>query len=167
MVDMRVIAMCVDTTFNAYVVGSTVFYFFVSSPVMMKNLGRERFVPLMMSLMRVYFTSICVALSASLAATYMHCEGEITSTTFLTQAAGLTCALINKFVIGPKALAAGKASFEERKGKDKDGSLEKFAVEGGASTTKVWHQTVVVFVFAMLGGVLPHLYELMSRVRDV
>jgi len=158
------VALFGDFVCNSYVVGATVWYFFISSPIIMKSLGRERFVPLMMTLMKVFFTSVCVALSVSLALTYIHTKGDTSSISFLTQLFGLTSAMMNKFVIGPKALAAGKASMDERKGKDKEGSLNKFASEGGSGGTKVWHRTVVLFVFSMLGGVLPHMFEVLGRV---
>mmetsp|Transcript_38217 Transcript_38217/g.92204 ORF Transcript_38217/g.92204 Transcript_38217/m.92204 type:complete len:178 (+) Transcript_38217:47-580(+) len=161
------VALFGDVICNSYVVGASVWYFFLSSPVMMKSLGREKFVPVMMSLMKVFFTSCCVSLSVSLALTYLHTKGQVGSASFLSQLVGLSGALLNKFVIGPNALAAGKASMGERKGKDADSSLSKFASDGGfggKGGTKFWHRTVVVFVFVMLGGVLVHLHGVVARV---
>eukprot|EP00284_Hemiselmis_tepida_P008958 CAMPEP_0174923226 /NCGR_PEP_ID=MMETSP1355-20121228/6438_1 /TAXON_ID=464990 /ORGANISM="Hemiselmis tepida, Strain CCMP443" /LENGTH=145 /DNA_ID=CAMNT_0016168885 /DNA_START=43 /DNA_END=477 /DNA_ORIENTATION=- len=137
------VALFGDIICNSYVVGASVWYFFLSSPVMMKSLGREKFVPLMMSLMKVFFTSCCVSLTASLALTYIHTKGNVGGLPFLSQLVGLAGALLNKFVIGPNALAAGKASMGERKGKDGEGSLGKFASEGGfggKGGTKFWHR---------------------------
>eukprot|EP00295_Goniomonas_pacifica_P001370 CAMPEP_0175812998 /NCGR_PEP_ID=MMETSP0107_2-20121207/4672_1 /TAXON_ID=195067 ORGANISM="Goniomonas pacifica, Strain CCMP1869" /NCGR_SAMPLE_ID=MMETSP0107_2 /ASSEMBLY_ACC=CAM_ASM_000203 /LENGTH=75 /DNA_ID=CAMNT_0017124891 /DNA_START=243 /DNA_END=470 /DNA_ORIENTATION=- len=63
---------------------------------------------------------------------------------------------VNKWVVVPRALAAGRASFKERYGKDADATKATFVSEGGAASTKTLHRTVVVFVTLMLVGIVPH-----------
>jgi hypothetical protein len=67
------------------------------------------------------------------------------------------------YFVVPNALKAGAASVAERRGKDSEGSMEKFAVEGGGKGTKFWHQTAAVaFVLLMTVGVTLHVWLLLK-----
>lgn len=50
----------------------------------------------------------------------------------ISSAVAAVAGFINYAVITPQALKAGKASVAERRGKDSEGSLKNFAVEGAA-----------------------------------
>lgn len=75
-----------------------------------------------------FFAYILVPLFLLLGAAYYD-GGQVR---IISAAVALFGGLTNFALIVPNALKAGKASVAERKGKDSEGSLKKFAVEGGA-----------------------------------
>eukprot|EP01062_Namystynia_karyoxenos_P017615 TRINITY_DN16503_c0_g1_i1.p2 TRINITY_DN16503_c0_g1~~TRINITY_DN16503_c0_g1_i1.p2 ORF type:complete len:161 (+),score=63.24 TRINITY_DN16503_c0_g1_i1:84-566(+) len=141
---------------SSFIIGSTAWFFFLQSPVLLSVLGREKFVPVQMRLTRTLFRSLTVAASAALAATVGAEWGDLGKAQ-LAAAVALTATLINTLAVVPRALQAGKASMGERKGKDSEGSTAKFASEGGSRSTAALHRTVVVFVVLMLAGSASHL----------
>lgn len=155
------IARTIDLLALAFAFGSTAWFFFVQSPVLVKRMGRDRFLPLQMSLALVLFRSISVALlvmaGAALAST--HAPG---STLVLTALVALAGAVINTVFILPRALKTGGVSLKEVQSIDEQKSVGNFVSQGGGQASAFWHRVVVVFVIVMLGGLVPHAVLLVS-----
>ncbi|MDP3231499.1 MAG: DUF4149 domain-containing protein [Myxococcales bacterium] len=155
------IARTIDLLALAYVFGSTAWFFFVQAPVLVKRMGRDRFVPLQMSLALVLFRSLSVALlvmaGAALAST--HAPG---STLVLTALVALAGAVINTVFVLPRALKTGGVSLKEVQSIDEQKSVGNFVSQGGGQASAFWHRVVVVFVLVMLGGLVPHAVLLVS-----
>ncbi|MDP1919052.1 MAG: DUF4149 domain-containing protein [Myxococcales bacterium] len=155
------IARTIDLLALAYVFGSTAWFFFVQAPVLVKRMGRDRFVPLQMSLALVLFRSLSVALlvmaGASLAST--HAPG---STLVLTALVALAGAVINTVFVLPRALKTGGVSLKEVQSIDEQKSVGNFVSQGGGEATAFWHRVVVFFVVVMLAGAVPHAVALVS-----
>eukprot|EP01135_Chromosphaera_perkinsii_P007941 Nk52_evm13s1073 gene=Nk52_evmTU13s1073 len=165
----------------AVVAGSTVWVFFIQSPFLFQYLGREKFVPIMIRLVGVFFQTTSIALLVmSLTSIYIFRDTsslEVASILFAFWAS-----LLNQFVIVPKATRAGWQSQKYRRGKDSTpgSSATNFTVDGGAGfvqedepsdtekkslsdKVKFLHRTVTIFVLLAAGGVLTHLFALVSR----
>ena len=159
--DISHIARALDLFALVFVFGSTVWFFFVQSPVLLKKLGREQFVPIQMRLIVVLLKTLTISLFIMLGAS----AGHSPFSSYPTIAAGiaLVAVLINKFAILPRALRAGGQGRADIKGKDSEGSTASFAVEGVGNRTKSLHRLVVLFVVIMLGGVTVHGIGLVAR----
>jgi hypothetical protein len=162
---MVLLATCLltcDVLLAGFTVGTTVWFFFVQSPFLFQRLGREKFVPIMMPLTRLWVTtmfgSVSCLLAVGVAGPLCVTSNDTPRTRLplsLTGLAWLAVAL-NKFLVVPKALKAGAKSHQERKG-DHSKDVKSFVVQGGSQTqTKAWHQTVVVFVLVMAGALVAH-----------
>jgi len=147
------IAQAVDSLATAFVLGATVWFFFVQSPTLIAHLGREKFVPIQMRLTVILFRALVVATVLSCAASLV---GGSSLSTMTTGAVALAGAAINHFVVVPRALRAGGQSRPEIKGRDGEGSTTSFAVKGVGDRTQLMHQLVVAFVVVMLGGTVGH-----------
>ena len=143
-----------DLSLSAGILFITVWFFFLQSPFLFNRLGRQRFVPIMMQITQLYFKVITMLNVAVFALSFVRVQLHAQ-----TVAAGfaLFATLINHFIIVPKALQAGRSSMKERVDNDDTSKVKDFVIDGGAKhSTKVWHQTVVAFVFAMVGGHVLH-----------
>ena len=141
-----------DMCFSAGVIFITVWFFFVQSPFLSNRLGREKFVPIMMQLMQLYFKFIVALHGIIVALSILRSGGQHTAI-----AAGLANAF-NLIVIVPRALERGRKSMRERSGTDNSSSVKDFAIEGGSKTeTKVMHQLVVLFVLIDTGALAAHI----------
>jgi hypothetical protein len=149
-----------DLVTVAFVFGATVWFFFVQSPVLLKRLGRERFVPIQMKLTAVLFKVLSVALLVSLALTAVHSAWP--SAALWTALVAAIGGLINQFIVVPQALAAGGRSRKDIRGQDEEGSTTGFASEGAGNATRVLHRLVVLFVVVMLAGEIGHIVALTS-----
>ena len=76
MTPLETAARMVDLLALAFVFGSTAWFFFVQSAVLLNKLGRERFVPLQMRLTRVLFATLTSALGVLVGASVLHGRGE-------------------------------------------------------------------------------------------
>lgn len=158
--DLSQVAKHVDLLASATILGATVWFFFVQSPVMLKRSGRESFVPLQMKLTVVLFKTLQTLLLLATGAAAIH--SPLGSAVVLTAGVGLLSGLINRHVIVPRALKAGGRSRKDIKGKDEHGSTVNFASQGAGEKTKTLHRLVVLFVAVMLGGIGAHLVTLVS-----
>jgi hypothetical protein len=148
------IAQVIDLFAMSFVLGATAWFFFVQSPVLLKKLGREKFVPLQMRLTVVLFKVLTAALLIMLGATAL--ANPIAAPITIAAGVALLGGLINQFVVVPRALRAGGQSRKDIKGKDHEGSTPSFASEGAGNKTKWMHRLVVLFVVVMLGGIFTH-----------
>lgn len=148
------LARVVDLLAMAFVFGATVWFFFVQSPVLLKRMGREQFVPIQMRLTIVLFKTLVALLLVMLGTTLVH--SPVASAATLTAGIGLLGGLINQVFVVPRALRAGGRSRADIKGQDREGSTARFASEGAGNRTRSLHRLVVVFVVVMLGGVVGH-----------
>ncbi len=154
------IAKITDLFAMAFVFGATAWFFFVQSPVLLKKLGREQFVPIQMRLTVALFKTLIVFLLLMFASSMIH--SSFGSSTTLAAGVALVGGLINQFVILPRAFKAGGQGRKDIKGKDSEGSTAGFASEGVGSQTKIFHRLVVLFVVVMLGGIVAHGIELLT-----
>jgi hypothetical protein len=153
------IARVVDLLALSLVLGTTVWFFFVQAPVLIKRMGSERFVPLQMRMTILFFNFLIVVVPVLLAASIAR-GGSLLATPVVGSAVALVAVLINTYAVVPRALKAGGHSRTEVHDEQASKSVARFASEGAGKPAKVWHRLVVVFVVVMLGGLLPHAFEL-------
>lgn len=154
------IAQVIGLLAMASIFGATVWFFFVQSPVLLRRMGREAFVPLQMRLTVVLFRTLVPLLGVVLGAAVVH--SSMGSTAFVTAGVALLGGLLNRFVVVPHALQAGGRSRTDIKGMDHEGSTARFASEGAGRRTRQLHRTVVVLVVVMLGGLVGHGMSLLA-----
>lgn len=157
---MTELARVVDLLALSFALGATLWFFFVQSPVLFKRMGRARFVPLQMSLVKVLFRTMTVAIAIMLGASVLH-HGEVPSLAVCSAVAALGGVAMNSFIVVPRALKAGAVSMREGEG-DESG-VAAFASYGGGKATQFWHRMIVLFVLVMLGGLLPHAYSIANK----
>jgi hypothetical protein len=152
--------LALDQLLAGFSVGTTVWFFFIQSPFLLKILGKEKFTPTMMKLIELWAKTVSalfvlvqplrVVLSGNKASPIMD---------LVPLAIGWTAIAVNRFVIVPRALQAGWKSSRGRKG-DNSKDVKDFAVQGGGRTeTKSLHQTVVLYVLIMSGGLVGHMLK--------
>ncbi len=154
------IARAIDLFALAFVFGATAWFFFVQSPVLLKTLGRERFVPIQMRLTVVLFKALMIAVLVMVGASLGH--SPLGSATTIAAGTALAAVLINRFGVLPRALRAGGQSRTDIKGQDSEGSAANFASKGVGNRTKLLHRLVVLFVVIMLGGTVVHAIRLLA-----
>lgn len=148
-------ARVLDLLATSFAFGATAWFFFVQSPVLLKRLGREKFVPIQMGLTVLLFRTLTIATALVVLATVVQGHGLGSSLT-VSALVALSGAAINLFVVVPRALRAGGASRRDHKAKDHEGSTAEFASEGAGSRTRLLHRLVVLFVMVMLAGLVLH-----------
>lgn len=158
---LTTLARTLDLLALAFAFGSTVWFFLVQSPVLVKRMGRDRFVPLQMSLALVLFRSLSVALVIMVAASIGYSSDPF-STHVLTAALGLAGAAINSFLVLPRALKTGGTSLKEEQTAEEQKSVGSFVSQGAGEASRFWHRAVVFFVVVMLAGLVPHAVILVS-----
>lgn len=160
---MNSFLVALDQLFAGFTIGVTIWHFFLQAPTLMKIMGKEKFVPLMMQLTRLWVKVMFVSSTALLAtAIWLSYTGIVSSVKLYLVVIGWLAILTNRFIVVPAALKAGARSTRQRKG-DNSKDIQEFAVSGGGRTeTKTLHQTVVVFVLIMVGAFVGHLVDLAS-----
>ncbi|MBM4778231.1 MAG: DUF4149 domain-containing protein [Archangiaceae bacterium] len=137
----------VDELSFALVLGSLGWFFFVQTPVLMKRMGRDRFVPLQLSLVRPLFRTV-------LALTTIGAIGAVLSTTahlaLGSAAASWLLSVLLLFVVAPRAMRAGGASLAESLDPEQQKALGRFTVDGGGDSTKVWHRVLGLLTIAVV-----------------
>ncbi len=150
------VALIIDILIGAFAFGATIWFFFVQSPALLKWMGKEKFIPIQMRLTTVLFKALAIAVPLMFAMTLIHGQHQLWLH-IVTAGAAMFGALMNAFVVVPRALkAGGKALREVRKGAEADETVSGFASEGAGDASKVWHRLVVVFVVVMLAGLVSH-----------
>lgn len=149
------IAFMIDAVLLAFAAGSTMWFFFVQSPVLLKWMGKEKFLPIQMRLTRTLFAALAVAVPLMFAMTLIH-GSDVFWLHVATAGLAMLGTLVNAFVVVPRALRAGGQSLRDVRGTGDPGSVADFASRGGGEASKVWHRLVVVFVVVMLGGLAAH-----------
>lgn len=152
--DVTHVARVVDLFTMAFVFGSTAWFFFIQSPVLLAQVGRAKFVPMQMRLTVALFRSLVVASLVMFAAALVH--GPLVSTMTIAAGVAVAGAVVNKYVVVPRALEAGGRSRSALEGKDHEGSTAGFAADGAGARTRLMHRLVVAFVVLMLGGAVAH-----------
>lgn len=160
------IALAADALLLAFALGATIWFFFVQSPVLLKWMGKERFIPIQMRLTKVLFASLSVAIPLMLGAAFVHGYDQFWLHV-ATAGVALFGALANTFVVVPRALRAGGKALKEGRGQEEDNSVAGFASTGAGDASKLWHRLVVVFVVVMLGGLCAHGAVLMGAASAV
>jgi hypothetical protein len=156
---MNALLLATDQLLTGFIVGVTVWFFFIQSPFLFQLMGKEKFVPIMMQLTRLWVSTMFYSATALLVVSLLLLTKEVPLKVAIV-AIGWLAITINKFVVVPKALKAGARSRNGRKG-DNSKDVQEFIVDGGGkSETKALHQTVVVFVLIMSGAFVLHLVDL-------
>lgn len=136
---MSHLAAVVDQLSFALVLGSLGWFFFVQTPVLMKRMGRDRFVPLQLSLVQPLFRTVLglatVGSVAALSSTTSHLA-------LGSAAAAWVLSLLLLLVVVPRAVRAGGASLQESLPSEQQQALGRFTVDGGGESTKVWHRVL-------------------------
>ncbi|CAM9936470.1 unnamed protein product [Heterosigma akashiwo] len=147
----------IDILASGFIFGATVWVFFIQSPVLFNFLGREKFVPPMMRLTKALFHWSLPA--ASFISVLCSGANKKHTLNLVFPLISLVSVTINALVVVPRALKAGKSTAAMRKG-DRTNDTASFVVDGGAkSSTKFYHQSVVLFVLFMTAGTVLHLWD--------
>ena len=152
---MTLIAFVVDLFAMSLVLGASTWFFFIQSPVLYTVMDRERFVPVQMRLALVLLNTVTVSLVVMLVGAILWANA-IVSGPVLTAAFGLAAACINRFLVLPMALKAGRQSRRNLEGQGEPGTAVGFAVEGAGPSAAVMHRMVVLFVVLMVAALVAH-----------
>lgn len=148
-----------DQLLSGFTIGTTIWFLFVQSLLLLKILGKEKFTPTMMKLTQRWSETMFMSASALLVVDLV-LKQTMAGLNPIYALIGWVAIVVNRFIIVPKALQAGWRSQRERKG-DNATDVASFAVEGGSKIdTKKLHQTVVLLVLIMLGALLGHMHGL-------
>ncbi len=144
---MSHLAAVVDEFAFALVLGSLGWFFFVQTPVLMKRMGRDRFVPLQLSLVKPLFRTVLALVTVGAVA------GVLSTTAHLalgSAAASWVLSVVLLFVVAPRAMRAGGASLAESLDSEQQKALGRFTVDGGGDSTKVWHRVLGLLTIAVV-----------------
>lgn len=120
--------------------GAIAWVFLLQAPLLMRRLGRDRFVPLQMGLVRplVSLSAVASVLMALAVRDGAHAALAGASVVLTLSAALVT----------PRALRAGAASLRQALDDGAQHSAGRFLSDGGGTDSRVWHRVLGV---AMLG----------------
>jgi Domain of unknown function (DUF4149) len=144
----------------SFVVGVSVFFFFILSPVLFAFMGRAKFVPVMMHLTKhAFFVFVPIVSAAALALGLLvgDAAGDkpVALGLSLCVLGSLVSALataLNTFFVVRRALAAGARTVGTRRGDNTKNAVD-FVMHGGAKEgTAFWHRSVVVLVLVAAAG---------------
>lgn len=124
--------------------GALAWVFLVQAPLLSRRLGRDRFVPLQMSLVKP-LVGLTVATSAVMLAT----RGDERHLLFAGLSLGLSLAFL---AVAPRALKAGAQSLKEGLSADDKHSAGRFVADGGGKASRVWHRVLGATVLALLAS---------------
>lgn len=182
----------ISSLFDAFVIGAPIWFFYIQAPVLKtymqraygttkkqndtttKGRKRSHFIPIMMKLTEELFGSSTKGLGPFTAAsvisfmlTLFHSgvTGNVTiyDTSLRVTTIGAIAALVARFIVIPKALAAGRASLRNPENSDEQ-SAKSFAIDGGdkgrKSGTRFWHLSTVLLTHVMVVSAASHLWIL-------
>jgi hypothetical protein len=165
MTDITILWLALDLLLTGFTAGTTVWFFFIQSPYLFKVMGREKFVPIMMGMTKLFFQTMFASVTGIVAVSLLiqqQQDNKASSINLFIVLSAWLAVLLNRFVIVPMALKAGVQSQKERKGDNSRDAVD-FAVRGGSKTeTKMLHQTVVAFVLIMTGALVAHLVNVIA-----
>lgn len=144
---MSHLAAVVDEFSFALVLGSLGWFFFVQTPVLMKRMGRDRFVPLQLSLVRPLFRTVLGLATVGLVAAVLSTTAQLA---LGSAAASWILSLLLLLVVVPRAVRAGGASLAESLDPEQQKALGRFTVDGGGDSTKVWHRVLGLLTVAVV-----------------
>lgn len=154
------LALIMDLLLSSFVLGASVWFFFIQSPALIKWMGRDKFVPIQMRLTKILFKTLSIAMVIITALALVH-TGLTLTNGLVAIFIALGGTLFNTYYVIPRALKAGGKGRSEEKNQSNDKSVGTFAVEGSGPSAKFWHLMVVGFVVVMLGGLIPHMITLL------
>ena len=154
----------VDLLAIALSLGAIVWFFFVQSPVLIKRMGSQDFVPLQMRLTWLLFRYLVVVALVLVAAAVapLATGSEPTTTGMVSAAAAAVAIIVNSLLVVPRALRAGGHTRGEERSDEEDRSVARFASEGGGEASRVWHRLVVLFVLIAAAGLVVHAIDLLG-----
>lgn len=123
--------------------GALAWVFLIQAPLLSRSLGRDRFVPLQMALMKPLLAVMGVASVAMLLSSTGHHP--------LLLGAGSLLATVLAAVIAPRALKAGGQSLKQALETDASHSAGRFLADGGGDATRWLHRALGLSVVAALG----------------
>lgn len=151
----------IDFFFVTFIIGTTTWFFFLQSPLLLRKMKREKFVQIQMMLTKFLFKVLTISLFIVLMLNIMHTP--FISISSISIIISFLAVLINFLIIVPKAIKAGGQSFKEIRGQDNNGTISNFASKGVSNHTKILHRTVVIFVVIMLVGTAIHGISLLKN----
>jgi hypothetical protein len=128
-------------------VGALGWFFFIQTPLLSKRLGRDRFVPLQMSLMRPLFNTVAVASSVQLVVTLATVHTHLQP---LAATVSLSLTLLLVGVVVPRALRAGGRSLAQPLSVEAQHAAGRFIADGGGDASRWWHRAVVVLTLGVV-----------------
>lgn len=140
--------------------GATLWFFFVQSPVLLRRMGRDAFVPLQMGLTVTLFRFLTATVTLGLLAGVLALASDPIQLSWAVLAT--LAVLANRFAVVPRALRAGGRGRQKVKGRDDEASTTTFASEGVGDATRFYHRLVVAFVVLMLTGIVGHVHALIQ-----
>ncbi|MBL8935305.1 MAG: DUF4149 domain-containing protein [Archangium sp.] len=144
---MSHLAAVVDEFAFALVLGSLGWFFFVQTPVLMKRMGRDRFVPLQLSLVRPLFRTVLALATIGAIGAFLSTTAHLA---LGSAAASWLLSVLLLFVVAPRAMRAGGASLAESLDPEQQKALGRFTVDGGGDSTKVWHRVLGLLTIAVV-----------------
>ena len=150
------LAVLLDLILAGTILGTNVWFFFVQSPVLVKSMGREKFVPIQMRLAKVLVRLVAILASVLFVVAWIAFGiGLAFFGALVTAVAAIVC----HFYVIPKALRAGGIGRSETVAAGGDKSVDKFVTEGSGPSAAFWHRTVVFCVVIILSGVIANMWS--------
>jgi hypothetical protein len=124
-------------------VGALVWVFFVQAPWLTRKLGRDRFVPLMMTLVTPLLALTTTASVVLVATARGHLQ--------LALGGGALVASALAIPVSRRALRAGGQSLREELSPAEQASAGRFLADGGGAATRGWHRALGLLLLT-IGG---------------
>eukprot|EP01083_Nonionella_stella_P173719 600078_1 len=175
----------VDISLMSMVIGSTVWVFFIQSGALMKALGRERFIPIMMKVTKTFMNVNSLCLAGLICTTYlqMNTNNIADKNALYVSLFGFGCSLLNLLYFTPTALSIGGQTMKYRKGKDDtaQNTVSAFVMDGGsafkdqntndknkqnlAKQMKFYHRSVALLVVSSAASAIGHSYWIVNKIK--
>lgn len=160
---IEMIFVAADLLATSLIVGATIWFFFVQSPVLYRAMKREQFVPIQMRLAKLLFSTVLVAQAIVVVLSLAASRPTISLSTGTAMTA-LVLGGLNRLLIFPKALRAGAASHQSQEAKGETGTIVKFVTAGAGRSAELMHRVVVGFVILMTAAVVVHGFGVIEQI---
>lgn len=124
-------------------VSVSMWVFFVQAPWLTRALGRDRFVPMQMTLMAPLLGLITSSSLVLLASARGHVQVALAS--------GAVGASVVAIIVSRRALRAGGRSLREALSPAELRAAGRFLSDGGGSATRVWHRVLGLLLLTVVG----------------
>jgi len=148
----------IDLFSFSFTFGSTFFLFFIQSPYLLEHIGKEKFIPIQLFIINLYFHYIQIPLLINVVCSLLICqkhsqEGFIM---FASICLAAVAGFINKEIIIPKLIDLNTG--KDNKSNDKSKS--------NIQSSKFWQKIVILLVILLIIGMIGHIYGLVQFLSE-
>lgn len=129
--------------------GALCWTLFLQAPLLSKRLGRDRFVPLMMALVRPLFRTVA---AASVVLVVVSVAGAREPRLLVAALASLVLSWLGLAVVVPRALRAGGRTLGQELTAEDQHAAGRFLADGGGEASRWWHRALVLVTAGILAA---------------